>query len=112
MPAPPRDTFWRSVLADDRGVVRDGLRHRAAEHPAHADLDVVRLKLLDLVALIAGPAEAIDHSGRHIAEVQVAVGDFQLQVRSHVVGQTCVQRPGEIALVGVADRTAAYAGWY
>src|SRR2546423_4523500 len=105
----------RSAFAHQRRRV-DRLLLFGLEHPAHAELEVMRVELAQGVEgarSAAGRASAIgavDDGGIDVAEVEITVGQLHLEVVGDIVGEAGVDRPGEFPFGEVVVRRKAEAG--
>jgi hypothetical protein len=79
-----------------------GRRRPLVEHPADAELEVVRRDVLEVHRVVdgIGAVEGHDVAGDAVAEMDVAIRELEGQVRRRLVGQTRMQRPGEVPLAG------------
>src|SRR6478609_9218623 len=103
-PAPLRSLKrwgFRSALGDERRHVD----RRAVEIPAHAELEVVRGDVPELDRRRAGSAVVVraEVAGIGVAEIHVAVGEFDGEAGADLVGETGMGGPGEIPLTVVGE---------
>src|SRR5882757_2070122 len=99
-PAPLRlvKSVGRSALADQR---RRGRRRHVAAGPAYAELDVLRGQVVELERTAAATESAIEGvapAGDAVAEIEIAIGQFDREVLVDLVGKTGVSGPGEAGL--------------
>src|SRR3954471_1880956 len=88
-PAPLRlvKNVGRSALADQR---RGGRRRHVAAGPAYAELDVLRGQVVELERTAAAGENAIEGialAGDGVAEIEIAIGQFDGEVLVDLVGQ-------------------------
>src|SRR4051812_5101355 len=89
-PAPLRlvKRVGRSALADQR---RRRRRRHVAAGPAYAELDVVRGQVVELERTAAAGENAIEGialAGERVAEIEIAIGQFDGEVLVDLVGKT------------------------
>src|SRR5712692_2698276 len=90
-PAPSSIHTWRirSALAHDRGLINRLWRGRGVvEQPADADPEFIRFHFADLDRRERAAAAAMQWARDRVAHVQEAVGELELEVVRHVVGDT------------------------
>src|SRR5690242_12365063 len=76
---------------------RRGLHYRL-EHPADAELQIVRRETFELERAGVQAQQGVDVvevAGLRIAQIDVAIGELNRQPRGDLVGETGVQRPSE-----------------
>src|SRR5258708_17422456 len=71
---------------------------RAVELPAHAHFEIMRGKALECrrVDDAVGAVEAPEIAGQAVAHVEIAIGEFDGEIRRDPVSETCMKRPGKI----------------
>src|SRR5581483_170137 len=86
----------RLTLADQRRLIDRWV----VQIPAHADLQVVRGDALEGGRVDDGvdAVEGAQIAGQAVAHVEIAVSQFDGEVRRDLVSDTGVQRPGEVPL--------------
>src|SRR5437764_1368073 len=80
-------------------------RRRFAAGPAQTELDVVRVEIAELVGVRIAAADAIDGVSDR-AEIEIAVGELDLEILGNVVGNAGVQRVGQVPFARVAADAA------
>src|SRR5256885_10653735 len=83
----------RLTLADQWRLID----RRAREIPAHAELEGMRGDALEgrRVDDAVGAVESPEGAGQTVAHFQIAISEFDGEVRRDLVGDARVQRPGE-----------------
>src|SRR5215213_9736814 len=99
---PRRSTIvkeWKSQLtfADQR---RRRVDRRVGQIPAYAELQVMRGDILEGHRVVDGvdAIEGAEIAGQAVAHVEIAIGEFDGEVRRDLVGKTGMRGPGEIPL--------------
>src|SRR6266566_5939204 len=77
---------------------RRHLGRRAVELPAHAHFEIMRGKALERRRIddVVGAVESPEIAGQAVAHIEIAICEFDGEIRRDPVSETCMKRPGEI----------------